>query len=159
LIRQVEDHMIVLSDTAFHATEGDPTNLKLCHRGEWEDRMLVETVLSMLTLVTHFKKVRHRGWAYFQARLAFTPTVSFGITYAVVCTYGYDDGRIWRTRCAVIAAAPVDRESRCRACRIPPGAAGSAHTALAAASRPVSPADPGGFPRSRTTPRSGTTPC
>src|SRR5215471_2293052 len=89
----------------------------------------------------------------------YTPTVSFGITYAVVCTYGYDDGRIWRTRCAVIAAAPVDRESRCRACRRPPGAAGSAHTALAAASRPVSPADPGGFPRSRTTPRSGTTPC
>ena len=24
-----------------------PTNLKLCPRGEWEDRMLVETVLSM----------------------------------------------------------------------------------------------------------------
>jgi hypothetical protein len=72
LIRQVEEHMIVLSDTAFHAAEGDPTNLKLCHRGEWEDRMLVETVLSMLTLVTHCKKVMHRGWAYFQARLAFT---------------------------------------------------------------------------------------
>src|SRR5215468_9188390 len=88
-----------------------------------------------------------------------TPTVSFGITYAVVCTYGYDDGRIWRTRCALIAAAPVDRESRCRACRIPPGAAGSAHTALAAASRPESPAELGGFPRSRITPRSGTTPC
>jgi hypothetical protein len=29
-------------------------------------------VLSMLTLVCHMKKVRHRGWAYFQARLAFT---------------------------------------------------------------------------------------
>jgi hypothetical protein len=39
---------------------------------EWEDRMLVETVLSMLTLVCHLKKVMHRGWAYFQARLAFT---------------------------------------------------------------------------------------
>jgi hypothetical protein len=39
--------MIVLSDTAFHAAEGDPTNLKLCQRGTWEDRMLVETVLSM----------------------------------------------------------------------------------------------------------------
>src|SRR3989442_11473270 len=72
LIRQVEERMIVLSDTAFHATEGDPTNLKLCQRGEWEDRMLVETVLSMLTLVCHFKKVMHRVWAYFQARLAFT---------------------------------------------------------------------------------------
>ena len=26
----------------------------------------------MLTLVCHFKKVMHRGWDYFQARLAFT---------------------------------------------------------------------------------------
>ena len=64
--------MIVLSDTGFHAAEGDPANLKLCQRGEWQDRMLVETVLSMLTLVCHVKKVMHRGWAYFQARLAFT---------------------------------------------------------------------------------------
>jgi hypothetical protein len=72
LIRQCEERMIVLSDTAFHAAEGDPTNLTLCPRGEWEDRMLVETVLSMLTLVCHFKRVMHRVWAYFQARLAFT---------------------------------------------------------------------------------------
>jgi hypothetical protein len=34
--------------------------------------MLVETVLSMLTLVCHFKKVMHRVWTSFQARLAFT---------------------------------------------------------------------------------------
>ena len=53
LIRQVEERMIVLSDTGFHAAEGDPSNLKLCQRGEWQDRMLVETVLSMLTLVCH----------------------------------------------------------------------------------------------------------
>jgi len=46
--------------------------LNVSQRGEWEDRMLVETVLSMLTLVCHLKKVMHRGWAYFQARLAFT---------------------------------------------------------------------------------------
>jgi hypothetical protein len=72
LMRQFEGQMIVLSDTGFHAVEGDPTNLKLCQRGEWEDRMLVETVLSMLTLVCHLKKVMHRGWAYFQARLACT---------------------------------------------------------------------------------------
>jgi hypothetical protein len=72
LIQQVDGRMIVLSDTGFHAAEGDPSNLKLCQRGEWQDRMLVETVLSMLTLVCHLKKVMHRGWAYFQARLAFT---------------------------------------------------------------------------------------
>jgi hypothetical protein len=51
--------MIMLSDTAFHAAEGDPTHLKRCQRGEWQDRMLVETVLSMLTLVCHFKKAMH----------------------------------------------------------------------------------------------------
>jgi len=72
LIQQFDGRMIVLSDTGFHAAEGDPSNLKLCQRGEWQDRMLVETVLSMLTLVCHCKKVMHRGWAYFQARLAFT---------------------------------------------------------------------------------------
>src|SRR5256886_2826058 len=43
LVRQFEHQMIILSDTGFHAAEGDPTNLKLCQRGEWEDRMLVET--------------------------------------------------------------------------------------------------------------------
>jgi hypothetical protein len=64
--------MIILSATGFHAAEGDPTNLTLCQRGEWEDRMLVETVFSMLTLVSHCKKVMHRVWEYFQARLAFT---------------------------------------------------------------------------------------
>jgi hypothetical protein len=72
LIRQFDERMIVLSDTAFHAAEGDPANLTLCQRGEWEERILSETVLSMLTLVCHFKKVMHRVWAYFQARLAFT---------------------------------------------------------------------------------------
>jgi len=72
LIRQFEECMIVLSDTAFHAAEGDPTNLKLCQRGAGQDRMLVETVLSMLTRVSHFKKAMHRVWEYFQARLAFT---------------------------------------------------------------------------------------
>jgi hypothetical protein len=74
LIRQCEERMISLSDTAFHATEGDPSNLKRCQRGAWQDRLLVETVLSMLTVVCHCKRVMHRVWAYFYARLAFTMT-------------------------------------------------------------------------------------
>ena len=72
LMQQVDRRMIVLSDTGFHAAAGDPSNLKLCQRGEWQDRMLVETVLAMLTLVCHVKQVMHRGWASFQARLACT---------------------------------------------------------------------------------------
>src|SRR6266699_1599320 len=38
LIQHVDGRVIVLSDTAFHAAEGDPANLKLCPRGAWEDR-------------------------------------------------------------------------------------------------------------------------
>jgi hypothetical protein len=49
LIKAFEEEMIVLSDTGFHAKEGDPPNLKLCERSSWNTRMLVETVLSMLT--------------------------------------------------------------------------------------------------------------
>ena len=71
-MRQCEERMVVLGDTALHAAEGDPANLKLCQRGEWQDRRLVETVLSRLTRVRPFKKAMHRGWASFQARLVCT---------------------------------------------------------------------------------------
>jgi hypothetical protein len=67
-----EEEVIILSDTAFHAKEGDPPNLKLCARGTWNTRMLVETVLSMLTGVCHLKKVLPRPWTAFQARRAVT---------------------------------------------------------------------------------------
>ena len=72
LMRPFEEPMMVLSDTAFHAAEGDPPNLTRCRRGEWNDRRLIETVLSMLTVVSHFKQVMHRVWEYFPARLACT---------------------------------------------------------------------------------------
>jgi hypothetical protein len=72
LIEKVVDEMIVFADTHFHAATGDPANLKICPRGTWNDRMVIETVLSMLTTVSHFKKVFHRTWKHFQARLAFT---------------------------------------------------------------------------------------
>jgi hypothetical protein len=75
VVRQVQDKMVVFSDTGFHAQAGDPPNLKVCRRFHWNERMLIETVLSMCTLVAHFKKVSHRVWAYFQMRLAFTVAI------------------------------------------------------------------------------------
>jgi hypothetical protein len=48
LIKKFEDQMVILGYMDFHAREGDPANLKLCERGEWKERMMVETVLSML---------------------------------------------------------------------------------------------------------------
>ena len=64
--------MVLFSDEGFVKKDWHPENLRICQRGEWNTRMIVETVLSMLTLVCHFKKVMHRVWAYFQSRLAYT---------------------------------------------------------------------------------------
>ena len=75
LVAHFEDEMIVLTDTGFHKKVGAPSNMKVCARGTWNVRMVVETVLSMLTNVCHFKKIGHRVWKYFTARLAFTMAV------------------------------------------------------------------------------------
>lgn len=74
LIAQFDGQMIVLADTGFHAKTGDPANLKVCPRGTWNTRMLVETVLSMCTTVFHSKHAGHRVWAYFRAHIAWMMT-------------------------------------------------------------------------------------
>ncbi len=58
LIERFVGRMVVLTDMGFHTADADPPNLKLCRRGEWNVRMKVETVLSMLTVVCHMKKMR-----------------------------------------------------------------------------------------------------
>lgn len=89
LIRSFEDRMVVLADHGFYSAQGlpgypkkrrgwaqpnpaNPSNLKICKAKDWNSRMLVETVLSMLTTVCHAKKMSHRVWSYFKARLAYT---------------------------------------------------------------------------------------
>jgi hypothetical protein len=72
LVDGVADRMLVFSDTGFEKIDWHPTNLKTCQRGQWNVRMMVETVLSMLTTVCHFKKVGHRVWEYFKSRVGFT---------------------------------------------------------------------------------------
>ena len=72
MVDGVADRMVVFSDEGFNKVDWHPENLKVCQRGEDNFRMLVETVLSMLTYVCHFKKVMHRVWSYFKMRLGFT---------------------------------------------------------------------------------------
>ena len=67
-----QDQMVILTDMAFHSTAGDPPNQKACKRGTWNVRMVVETILSLLTTVVRLKKVRHRTWAGLRTRLAYT---------------------------------------------------------------------------------------
>lgn len=72
VVEAVEDEMVVFADAGFAKKGWEPVNLRTCQRGEWNVRMVVETVLSMLTTVCHLKKVSHRAWAYLRTRLAFT---------------------------------------------------------------------------------------
>jgi hypothetical protein len=53
-----------------------PERPRVCERGEWDVRMVVETVLSMLTRVCRLQQVSHRAWSYFEARLAYTMALS-----------------------------------------------------------------------------------
>jgi len=71
LIRDFQDDMVVFTDTGFHAKAGDPPNMRPCTRGTWNGRMVVETVLSLLTTVVGLKKLSHRTWRNVCARLAF----------------------------------------------------------------------------------------
>lgn len=72
IVDGVADQMVVFSDEGFEKSDWHPENLKVCPPGTWNQRMLIETVLSMLTYVCHFKKVMHRVWTYFRMRLGFT---------------------------------------------------------------------------------------
>ena len=82
IIDQWKDQMIVLADKGFHAKEdkdkdkeANPVNLKICPKGKWNERMVVETVFSLFTVILKLKKLTHRVMAPLQARLAYTCAV------------------------------------------------------------------------------------
>ena len=72
LIADFADDMVVLTDMGFHAKSGDPPNMKACPRNTWNVRMVVETVLAMLTRVCQLKRASQRTWPAILARLSFT---------------------------------------------------------------------------------------
>ena len=63
--------MIILADTGFHRAKGDPANVKIRRRGEWNVRMAVETTFAMMTTVWGTKVMRHLTWRGFEAHLAY----------------------------------------------------------------------------------------
>lgn len=72
LVEAQADVMVIFADTGFAKKDWHPTNLRLCQRGEWNVRMVVETVLSMLTYICHFKQSHHKDWLAFETKLGFT---------------------------------------------------------------------------------------
>ena len=96
LLANYDGQMIILTDTGFHRAKGDPANVKVCQRGQWNARMTVETTFSMLTQVWGSKEMRHLTWAGFEAHLCYT-VAAFNI---LVQWYGMqpdENGRIHRS--------------------------------------------------------------
>lgn len=71
LIEAQQESSIVLADLGFRCKDTLPANLKLCPKGTWNDRMVIETIFSMLTVICKAKKMHHRLPAYLEARLAY----------------------------------------------------------------------------------------
>lgn len=65
-----ENLTITLADVGFDAVDR-PANIKLCPRGEWNERMLIETVLSLVHRVCHLKYLWHRTRPYLAMHLAY----------------------------------------------------------------------------------------
>jgi hypothetical protein len=72
LVALVKEDGVVLSDLGFRCKTGVPDNLKVCLKGTWNDRMMIETTFSLLTVICQAKKRFHRTAAHLEARLAYT---------------------------------------------------------------------------------------
>lgn len=72
----------MLADYGARDTEGLPENIKICPKGTWNERMIIETAFSMLTLVAHFKHLFERTATYIDSRLAAT-TAMFNVLLAL----------------------------------------------------------------------------
>lgn len=82
LAAHLQHHTITLTDLGVRDVNGIPDNLKICKKGSWNERMVVETVFSMLTVVCHLKKIFHRTATYIFARFACVAAM-FNVLYAL----------------------------------------------------------------------------
>jgi hypothetical protein len=67
--------MIVYVDKGFRSKKKNPANMKVCQRGQANERMIIETVFSLLTQVCNLKRLRQRVFEYIEMRLAFTVAI------------------------------------------------------------------------------------
>ena len=71
LVEALDGQTITLSDWGFRCAQGVPDTLKLCAKRTWNERMIVETSFSMITVGCGAKKLFHRVSAYIDAHLAY----------------------------------------------------------------------------------------
>jgi hypothetical protein len=59
------------TDNGFKKADAPPSNIKLCACGTWNERMLIETVNSIIMTLFHGKKISRRADIYIEARLSY----------------------------------------------------------------------------------------
>ena len=64
LVKPFIEKTIVLADYGFRDKDGVPENMKICRKGTWNERMCVETALSLITVICDLKRIRHRLAVY-----------------------------------------------------------------------------------------------
>ena len=57
---QYNGEAIMLADWGFRCAAGVPPNVKLCKKGTWNERMVVETSFSLLTVVCNAKRLSEK---------------------------------------------------------------------------------------------------
>lgn len=62
---------INLTDQGFKKKEETPENFKICKKGQWNERMGVETLFSLWTRILNMKKSFHRTTEGFKAKLSY----------------------------------------------------------------------------------------
>ena len=75
LVEPFINQTIILADYGFRDKDGVSENMKICKKGTWNERMCVETALSLVTVICHLKCIRHKLAVYIQTRLAFVSTM------------------------------------------------------------------------------------
>lgn len=62
---------INLTDQGFRKKEGIPSSFKICTKGSWNERMLIETLFSLWTRICNMKKSFHRTIEGFKAKISY----------------------------------------------------------------------------------------
>lgn len=75
LLEDVQTQSVVLCDRGFYSRKGNPANLKVCQKGRWNQRMIVETVFSLFTRILNLKHLTARTWGGLKMRLAYVTAV------------------------------------------------------------------------------------
>jgi hypothetical protein len=69
--QQYAERTISLADMGFRKKGADLQNIKICEKGIWNERFLIETLYSVVEGIFHSKKLYHRKDDYVTARLGY----------------------------------------------------------------------------------------